>query len=331
MNRPLVSIIIPIYNVEKYLRRCVDSVLAQTYTNIEVILIDDGSPDGCPAICDEYAAKDSRVVVIHQKNAGVSAARNAGLDIAKGEYVCFVDSDDICAPTVVEKLFLSFQQNTVMSRCNYRIISDYSVIWPDSIKDLSYIPSESYLKNILYGDGHIGICATLFKRSVIDNLRFDITSTHNEDKLFLVDFLLKCERADIIAALNCDLYGYYSRPGSTTHSGFSLSFLNYISTNEKILCHVAENKPTMLQTAKLSLQQARLNILRIMIHSKALSRNRNIAESIREDLLKNWVFDGSVRNRVLYTGLLLGMPAFSALIVSYKFIVYKILKKKLDN
>ncbi|MDR2409141.1 MAG: glycosyltransferase, partial [Bacteroidales bacterium] len=92
----VLSIIVPVYKVEPYLRRCIDSILAQTFTDFECILIDDGSPDGCPAICDEYAEKDKRIMVIHQENEGVSAARNAGLDIAKGEWIGFVDSDDWC-------------------------------------------------------------------------------------------------------------------------------------------------------------------------------------------------------------------------------------------
>ena len=87
MNKePMVSVIVPIYNVEKYLKRCIDSILNQTYKNLEIILVDDGSPDKCPQICDEYAKVDDRIIVIHNKNGGVSSARNAGLDIAKGKY-----------------------------------------------------------------------------------------------------------------------------------------------------------------------------------------------------------------------------------------------------
>ena len=92
--QPLVSIIVPIYKVEPYLRRCLDSIVNQTYTNLEIILVDDGSPDGCPQICDMYAAKDNRIVVIHKNNGGLSDARNAGLNICKGIYISFVDSDD---------------------------------------------------------------------------------------------------------------------------------------------------------------------------------------------------------------------------------------------
>ena len=92
--KPLISIIIPVYNVEQYLHRCVDSVLNQTYKNLEIILVNDGSPDNCPFICDEYAKKDKRIIVVHKENGGLSSARNAGLEIVQGEYISFIDSDD---------------------------------------------------------------------------------------------------------------------------------------------------------------------------------------------------------------------------------------------
>lgn len=103
MNEPLISVVLPIYNVEKVLRRCVDSVLNQTYRNLEVILVDDGSPDGCPKICDEYALQDSRVKVIHKQNAGLGYARNTGIENATGKYICFFDSDDYVDPTTLEE------------------------------------------------------------------------------------------------------------------------------------------------------------------------------------------------------------------------------------
>ena len=104
MKQPLVSVIVPIYKVEPYLRRCLDSIVKQTYTNLEIILVDDGSPDGCPQICDEYAARDKRIVVIHKDNGGLSDARNAGLDICKGEYISFIDSDDWVANIYIEAM-----------------------------------------------------------------------------------------------------------------------------------------------------------------------------------------------------------------------------------
>ena len=108
---PELSIIVPVYKVEKYLPKCLDSILAQTFTDFELILIDDGSPDRCGDICDEYAAKDDRLIVIHQENKGVSAARNAGLDIARGEYIGFVDSDDWIEPEMYETMLATAKES----------------------------------------------------------------------------------------------------------------------------------------------------------------------------------------------------------------------------
>ena len=126
MEKPLLSIITPVYNVEAYLDRCVQSVLSQSYREIELILIDDGSTDGSASLCDEWEAKDSRVVVVHQANAGVSAARNAGLKIAQGDYLTFVDPDDFLAPDTyfVNMAYLQSHQEVDMLQypyCNYII------------------------------------------------------------------------------------------------------------------------------------------------------------------------------------------------------------------
>ena len=105
-----ISVIVPVYMVESYLHRCVDSILSQTFVDFELILVDDGSPDNCGAICDEYAAKDSRIRVIHQKNGGLSAARNAGLDVAREEYYAFVDGDDWIDPDMYENMYRAIQK-----------------------------------------------------------------------------------------------------------------------------------------------------------------------------------------------------------------------------
>jgi len=105
MNRPLISVIIPVYEVEAFLHKCIDSVIGQTYRELEIILVDDGSPDNCGDVCDEYAAVDSRIKVIHKQNGGLSDARNAGLDAASGEFIGFVDSDDHIEPDMFECLY----------------------------------------------------------------------------------------------------------------------------------------------------------------------------------------------------------------------------------
>ncbi|GBU24704.1 hypothetical protein R83H12_01338 [Fibrobacteria bacterium R8-3-H12] len=107
---PLVSVIVPVYNVEPYIRKCVDSILAQSYRNLEIILVDDGSPDNCEKICDEYAANNPNIIVLHKKNGGLSDARNAGLDIAKGEFICFVDSDDWCEREMLQTAFEAMEK-----------------------------------------------------------------------------------------------------------------------------------------------------------------------------------------------------------------------------
>ena len=139
MQNPLVSIIVPIYKVEPYLRRCLDSIVNQTYTNLEIILVDDGSPDGCPQICDEYAAKDKRIIVIHKENGGLSSARNAGLKIASGAFISFVDSDDWVNDHYIETLYLAqnkFNADLVIavSETTKKDIIKYLHIEPDKIK-----------------------------------------------------------------------------------------------------------------------------------------------------------------------------------------------------
>ena len=117
MRTPLISVIIPVYNVEKYLRRCLDSVIAQTYQNLEIICVDDGSIDDSGKICDQYAVRDARIKVIHQENQGLSAARNRGLDAAEGEYIAFVDSDDYILEDMYKRCWTNFWITVSISAC----------------------------------------------------------------------------------------------------------------------------------------------------------------------------------------------------------------------
>lgn len=127
-NRELISVIVPIYNVEKYLKRCIDSIIEQTYTNLEIILVDDESPDNCGKICDEYAKKDKRIIVIHKKNGGLSDARNRGLQEAKGKYVGFVDSDDYISKNMYKVLYTNMKENNAdISICNFSLVDDNGI------------------------------------------------------------------------------------------------------------------------------------------------------------------------------------------------------------
>ena len=127
---PTVSVIVPVYNVEKYIHRCVDSILGQTFSDLELIRVDDGSPDNCPSICDEYAAKDNRVRVIHQENRGLSAARNAGLDVMAGEFVSFVDSDDWLEDSFLEVMLKHiWNEESDIAMCGVR------KVWQENVED----------------------------------------------------------------------------------------------------------------------------------------------------------------------------------------------------
>lgn len=140
---PKISCIVPVYNVEKYLRRCVDSILNQTFTDFELILVDDGSPDNSPAICYEYAVKDSRIKVIHKVNGGVSSARNVGLDVAKGEWICFVDSDDLIEADYMQKMYeAAINNNSDFIMCGIHQIAGYETLknnYKKKIKKIQFV------------------------------------------------------------------------------------------------------------------------------------------------------------------------------------------------
>ncbi len=209
--KDLISVIVPVYKTENYLCKCVDSILAQTYTNLEIILVDDGSPDNCGKICDEYAAKDSRVKVIHQKNGGLSAARNAGLDIATGEYIGFVDSDDYIAPDMYEKLYNALVSNEAdMSICNHQKVGIKLFFDDNEMPLLTEVISEQDAMRKQYECLNCSIVVAwskLYKRVIWNDLRFPSGKIH-EDEFVSFDVFYKCKR---IAIISDKLYCYYIR------------------------------------------------------------------------------------------------------------------------
>ena len=129
MEEELISIIVPVYKVEKYLDKCINSIVSQTYKNLEVILVDDGSPDSCGKMCDEWTKKDTRIKVIHKENGGLSDARNFGLDCAKGKYIQFVDSDDYIEKDMIEFLYKNLKENNAdISICSNYMVDEENVI-----------------------------------------------------------------------------------------------------------------------------------------------------------------------------------------------------------
>lgn len=214
METPMISIILPIYKAEPYLRRCVDSILAQTYTNLEVILVDDGSPDGCPAICDEYAAKDRRVVVIHQKNAGVCAARNVGLNASRGDYFGFVDDDDWIEPDMYEVLY------DAMRASGADLVSSYSCLGEGSPERVGadgcvvYSPHEA-MRRLLDNQCDLTcVWGKLFDRSVAGSFRFSLDVAIAEDVLFNIDVIANSKK---VAYVDYRCYHHVPNAHSVTH------------------------------------------------------------------------------------------------------------------
>lgn len=224
-----ISVIIPVYKVEKYLRKCVDSVLAQTYTNLEIILVDDGSPDRCGEICDEYARIDSRIKVIHKENGGLSDARNAGIEAATGEYIAFVDSDDYISPYMYEKLYNAIiKADADMSICNFLYVDESgNEIYNNSnppIKDELTNGIDVLSKKIIEEKSWYWIVTVtkLYKKSLFEKLRFPINKYH-EDEFVFHKILLLCNK---IACIPDILYYYVQRSNSIMNTGYSIHSLD---------------------------------------------------------------------------------------------------------
>ena len=187
----LISVIVPIYKVQDYLKECIESIINQTYSDIEVILVDDGSPDRCPQMCDEWAKRDSRIRVVHKKNGGLSSARNAGLDVAMGEYISFVDSDDFICKDALENLYNRIKDDKsigITSGLIYRYqdgsINNFKDQWLCS-KEI-VIPSSEFLLETMSQKTSYTVWNKLYRRDVIGNTRFR-EGRNNEDTLFMYD------------------------------------------------------------------------------------------------------------------------------------------------
>ena len=221
---PLVSIIIPVYKVEEYLDECVKSVINQTYTNLEIILVDDGSPDRCPQMCDEWANRDDRICVVHKSNGGLSDARNAGMDVAKGEYISFVDSDDFVEPTYIEKMYEAMLANPdcsiVSSRCQRYVNGVIKPIFKKNwiYSQTRYIEPEDYADRMLLTTSQHTAWGKLYKADILKNIRFR-KGYINEDILFVLDFYPYVEKNRIRTVEIPDiLYTYHYRRDSITYN-----------------------------------------------------------------------------------------------------------------
>ena len=226
-----VSIIVPVYKVEKYLDRCVESIVSQKYKNIEIILIDDGSPDRCPDMCDGWKEKDERIKVIHKQNGGLSEARNAGLQIAEGEYIVFVDSDDYIEPTMISNLVSAIKKNgSKMALSGIRCINESGerVYEKDDspIRDGNFTARELlplFYENL--GWYYIVAWNKMYHRSLFENKGFPVGKIH-EDEFVAAQLIWE---AGNIECISNEEYNYiYMRKGAITSSNRGIKFVHWL-------------------------------------------------------------------------------------------------------
>ncbi len=239
---PLVSVIIPVYKVEKYLDRCVESVINQTYKNLEIILVDDGSPDNCPAICDTWAEKDARIKVIHKKNGGLSDARNAALDIISGEYLIFVDSDDILALNAVELLMkTALEENSVIViSTKVKKFADEVSVADGFISNQQTVNGTKALETIFCCNTRWEAWGTLYKSNLFAKERFPVGKLY-EDIATIPKIVLKAESITFIDSI---LYYYFERSTSIMRANgrvVKIDLFTIIEENVKLF-ETIENK-----------------------------------------------------------------------------------------
>ena len=238
-EKALISIIIPVYKVEKYLEKCIQSVINQTYENLQIILVDDGSPDNCGKICDEYAQKDHRIEVIHKSNGGLSDARNKGLEIAKGEYIGFVDSDDYIEADMYEVLYnLLKQYNADVSICNFYTVSQGKISIKNADNGINEYNRIEILKEVLL-DNNIQSYAwnKLYKKELFDEIKYPIGKKY-EDIGTTFYLLEKCNKVVVTGKSE---YYYINRQDSIVNNVTESTITDYIELIMQRYDYIEEN------------------------------------------------------------------------------------------
>lgn len=268
---PKVSVIVPVYKVEKYLNRCVQSIRKQTLSDIEIILVDDGSPDKCPAMCDEYAKQDSRIKVIHKENAGLGMARNSGIEVATGDYVTFCDSDDWLDKTAYENIYNHCREND-LDMCSFqprRIRTDGTIIDLPCVKAKKFEGKKELQEFVLgligkdYTNPHsetygMSSCMALFRRKIYNesNVRYPSERVvASEDLIFLLNFAPYLHKIEIVPDV---YYNYLINPNSISRSYDEAKFTRLIRMLDEIQAYCKKHFPKRVYINHYYTQQLRV-------------------------------------------------------------------------
>jgi len=263
MKNILISVIVPVYKVEAYLSECIESIRKQTYQSIELILIDDGSPDNCPVICDNYAKIDNRIVVIHQKNSGVSSARNAGIKRATGDYIGFVDADDIIAPQMYQAMLIEIlNNNTQMCVCTkYRynnLVLDNSKISED------ILTNKEAIQRLLQMNFPTSLCSCLYENRVIKDIYLNEQIHYWEDFEYQLRVLNNVKQ---ISICSYPWYHYRQREGSANHQSINDKVISCMKIAPLVNIFISDHYPELQDYSK------NLNVLILQILIGSLSKS----------------------------------------------------------
>lgn len=284
----MISVIVPVYNAEKYIHKCVDSILNNTYSDIELILVDDGSPDSSPAICDEYAKRDSRVKVIHKENARASAARNDGMKIAQGKYIAFVDSDDWVEKDMFEKMLSTAETHDVdMVMCDItkRGTSDVKISQParDGFYNREQMETELFGSLIMFENIEFPItisnCVLLIKKELVDknNIRYDEDIHYCEDALMGPKLLYHCQ--SFYYMKGSYFYNYRTNNQSTSQTFNKNKWTHYLRINARLTEYFGkDSKFDFSRQLKINLLYFALNVLSNICASDDTDKKQKVKE-----------------------------------------------------
>ena len=258
---PEISVIVPVYKAEQYLERCVKSILEQTYQNFELILVDDGSPDNSPSLCDEWAKNDNHIYVIHKENGGASSARNAGLKIAKGNWIAFADSDDWLDRTALKTLYdLANQYNVPMAIGGMRVVQEYTDAQTVAKQETVVLSRADLMSRFFRLNGEPdthSVCATLIRRDILEAYHF-IEGKMNEDVEACYYLARKCEGA---VYTNKPVYFYFKNVEGVTNSGFSKKKLDLLDVWDIVQKQVEQFTPEYSYACEMNCKRARFTLL----------------------------------------------------------------------
>ena len=300
-----ISIIVPVYNVRDYLERCIKSITAQTYKNIEIILVDDGSTDGSEQLCDELAAQDNRIVVVHKKNGGAADARNVGLDIASGELIAFVDSDDYIEATMYETLYRYLQYDVDMVSCGMKLkeLNGNIHIVNAPSETITY-SGEQALSNMLDIKHQIvgcAVCNKLYRIENFDQLRFR-KGIIGEDIEILYQLYADCNK---MVCIPDALYWYDKREGSVTTCVFSSKNLDMVDIAQNIEVYVKKKFPHLLSDAYVYELMWLLSAYKSWFYSPSREAQYEVQIRKRVNEVSEWLrYNGGRKNKKRYASML---------------------------